>query len=256
MNETPGLKLSVAGKGGAGKTTIAAGLALGLARAGRQVFAVDGDSNNCLGYALGFPPDELADLLPLAEMREELESRAEPGGTGMYLLSPPVADLIDKYSLTRDSLRLLVVGTIGEAGGGCACSLNSALRQILRDMVSRPEAVVVDMEAGVEHLGRGTAGALDTMLVVAEPTAAGLRTARRIAELAEGLGVRRVLAVANKVRSDDELRRIEHELEGLPVAGAVPYLERMPDVLADSSPEAERILAALDQALGAIAQDE
>lgn len=253
MSDAPGLKLSVAGKGGVGKTTIAAGLALALARTGQTVFAVDGDSNNCLGYTLGFPPDDLADLRPLAEMREELEERAQPGGTGMYLLSPPVADLIDKYSLTRDALHLLVIGTIGEAGGGCACSLNSALRQILRDMVSRPEAVVVDMEAGVEHLGRGTAGALDTMLVVAEPSASGIRTCRRIAQLAHGLGVRRVLAVANKVRSDDDTRRIERDLDGLPLAGAVPYLERMPDVLTDNAPETERILAALAQVLDAVA---
>lgn len=253
MSDAPGLKLSVAGKGGVGKTTIAAGLALALARTGRTVFAVDGDSNNCLGYTLGFPPDDLADLRPLAEMREELEERAQPGGTGMYLLSPPVADLIDKYSLTRDALRLLVIGTIGEAGGGCACSLNSALRQILRDMVSRPEAVVVDMEAGVEHLGRGTAGALDTMLVVAEPTASGIRTCRRIAQLAHGLGVRRVLAVANKVRSDDDIRRIERDLDDLPLAGAVPYLDPMPDVLTDGAPETERILAALAQVLDVVA---
>ena len=249
MSQDTGIKLSVAGKGGVGKTTIAAGLALTLAGRGQQVLAVDGDSNNCLGYALGFPAEQLPAILPLAQMREELEQRAQPAGTGMFLLAPPVADLIDKYSLVRDTLGLLVMGTIGEAGGGCACGLNAALRQVLRELVKRPEGVVVDMEAGVEHLGRGTAAALDTMLLVTEPAQASLRTCRRAAGLATDLGVKHLAVIGNKIRSDEDLETVRQGVGDIQILGAIPYLEDPPDTLTDSSPSVDRLMATLSDAL-------
>jgi len=242
-------KFAVAGKGGAGKTTVSAGLALALAARGEPVFAVDGDSAGSLGYALGFPPDQLAGLRPLAEMREELEARAKPGDTGMFLLTPPVADLIEEYSLSRDGLRLLVMGTIGEACSGCACGLNTALREVLRQMVKRPEALVVDMEAGVEHMGRGTVSALDTMIVVAEPADSSLRTGQRVIELAGQMGVKHLAVVANKLRREGDLELVQSALGGLPVMAAVPYLEDLREPLTGPSRGAEQLLAILSEAL-------
>jgi CO dehydrogenase maturation factor len=242
-------KFAVAGKGGVGKTTISSGLALALARRGHDVIAVDGDSNSCLGYALGFPLAELSSLCPLAEMKEELEGRAKPDDSGMYLLQPPVADLIDKYSLVHGNLRLLVMGTIGEAGSGCACGLNTSLREVLRQLVKRPEALVVDMEAGVEHMGRGTTRSLDTMLVVAEPAPSSLRTATRVIELARQMGVQHLVVVANKVRREEDLALVREAAGDVPIIATVPFMPDLHEPLTEPSPAAEKLIGILSDAL-------
>ncbi len=249
MTEMRRPKLAIVGKGGVGKTTIAAGLALVLQGRGEPVFAVDGDSNSSLGYALGFPEEKLAGLKPLVALREELEKRAQPEGTGMYLLAPPVADLIDKYSLPQDNIRLLVMGTIGEAGSGCACALNAALREILRQLVKRPEAIVVDMEAGVEHMGRGTAAALDTMLIVTEGASASLRTAQRLRELAQQLGVQHLGVIGNKVRTNQEAQAIKEAFPELPVLAFVPFLEGLAEPLERNNPATQQLLGLMEEAL-------
>lgn len=249
MNDHPRPKLAVAGKGGVGKTTVAAGLALALASRNEPVMAVDGDSNQCLGYALGFGPEDLAELPPLEELREELSRRAKPEGEAMYLLAPPVADLIDQYSLVRGPLRLLVMGTIGEAGSGCACGLNSALREVLRQLVKRPEALVVDMEAGVEHMGRGTTQALDTMIVVAEPVPASLRTCQRILELARQMGVKHPAVIANKIRDESEAAAVEKAVEPVPVLTRIPLLDDLREPLNGPSAGAAQVVAILGEVL-------
>jgi len=249
MTESRPPKFAVAGKGGVGKTTVSAGLVLALARRGESVLAVDGDSNGCLGYALGFPGSQLCTLKPLAEMREELEARAKPGGAGMYLLTPPVDDLIDKYSVAQGHLRLLVMGTIGAAGSGCACGLNTALREILRQLVKRPEALVVDMEAGVEHMGRGTAAALDTMIVVAEAARSSLRTAQRVIELARQMGVPHLAAIANKVRREDDVATVQDAVGDVPVIAAIPFLEGLREPLSIATAETDRLVGILGEAL-------
>ncbi len=242
-----GPKFSVAGKGGVGKTTITAAIALALAKRGHEVFAIDGDSNNCLGYALGFPDEQLSKLRPLAEMKEELEERAQPGGSSMFLLAPPVADLIDKYSLSRGPLRLLVMGSIDQGGSGCACPLNAALRQVLRELVKRPEAIVVDMEAGVEHLGRGTAMALDRMFIVVEPNAASIRTALRISRLAGDIGVKRIAVIANKIRDGSEVDMIARQLSHLPLAASVPQIEALPENLSQEGEATKELIDTLEE---------
>lgn len=249
MSETKRPKFAVAGKGGVGKTTVSAGLVLALAKRGQQVYAVDGDSNGCLGYALGFAGSQLCELKPLAEMRQELEERAKPEGGDLYLLTPPVDDLIDKYSVAEGNIRLLVMGTIGEAGSGCACGLNTSLREVLRQLVKRPDALVVDMEAGVEHMGRGTASALDTMLVVAEPADSSLRTAQRVIELARQMGVKHLGVVANKVRDVSEMSIVQNAIGDLPVVASVPFMEGLREPLNASTPQAEQLIGLLDQAL-------
>lgn len=249
MTTTPLPKFAVAGKGGVGKTTISAGVALALSRHSLPVLAVDGDSNGCLGHALGFPSEELAALCPLAEMREELEQRAKPAGGATYLLTPPVADLIDKYSLRSGELQLLVMGTIGEPGGGCACGLNTSLREVLRQLVKRPEAIVVDMEAGVEHMGRGTTRALHGMLVVADPGASSLRTCQRIIGMARQMGVEHLGVVGNKIRDDADFAAVEAVAEGAPVVARVPFLPDLREPLTGFSPGNEQLIRILSDAL-------
>jgi CO dehydrogenase maturation factor len=218
------------------------------------VFAVDGDSNNCLGYTLGFPHEQLERIRPLSEMREELEKRSQPQGEGMFLLAPPVGDLIERYALRRGDLSLLVMGTIEQGGGGCACPLNTTLREVLRQMVKRPEAIVVDMEAGLEHLGRGTAAALDTMILVCEPTQASIRTSHRIASLATNLGVSNLGIVGNKIHHPGDEELITQSAENIPVLGMLPYIEHMPENLADGSDEAVRLITLAESIVNCLHQ--
>ncbi|MCX7597581.1 MAG: AAA family ATPase [Armatimonadetes bacterium] len=215
------MKLAVAGKGGVGKTTICAGLALALAEQGERVMAVDADPNNCLGYALGIPPEKLEGITPISDMKELLEERAGSAGGGMYNLTPEVADLIDRFKVSWGNVDLLVMGTIDRGGGGCACPLNSALKQLLRELVALPGALLVDMEAGLEHLGRGTAAAVNAFVIVVDATPAALRTARRISELAAELGVRNIWAMGNRVSTPEQRQEITNGLGSIPVIGFV-----------------------------------
>lgn len=215
------MKLAVAGKGGVGKTTICAGLALALAEQGEQVMAVDADPNNCLGYALGIPAEKLEGIKPISDMKELLEERAGSKGGGVYNLAPEVADLIDRFKVSWGKVDLLVMGTIDRGGGGCACPLNSALKQLLRELVALPASVLVDMEAGLEHLGRGTAAAVNAFLVVVDASPAALRTAHRISELAADLGVRNIQAIGNRVSTAEERQVIQDSLRAIPLVGCV-----------------------------------
>ena len=219
------IRIAIAGKGGVGKTTLAAALARSLARAGERVLAVDADPNNCLGRALGFPDELLASIVPLSEMRDLLTERAGTAqGGGFFALAPPVEDLLDRFQVQHEGVSLLVMGTVDEPGAGCVCPESAVLKALLRHLVSlREVSLIVDMEAGLEHLGRGTAQHLGALLIVAEPTPASARTAARIARLAHGLGLRIPGVVVNKVSSPDEVEtRVRPYLEGLRVIAALP----------------------------------
>jgi len=222
------MKIAVAGKGGVGKTTVTAALAHAFARQGRAVMAVDADPNNCLGPALGFPDDVVARITPICEMRELLCERAGTSqGGGFFALDPVVDDLIVKFSVARDGIRLLVMGAITRGGAGCVCPESSVLRALTRQVVTTEKSVLLmDMEAGLEHLGRGTSRYMDVLLVVVEPTSASARTADRIAALALDLGVSNLAAVANKVRTEADLKFVRANAH-LPVVAAVPYVDRL-----------------------------
>jgi CO dehydrogenase maturation factor len=225
------MKIAVAGKGGVGKTTISAGISLILAEAGEAVFAVDADPNNCLGYALGFPAETVEKLRPVSEMRELLAERSGTAAGGpVFALAPPVDDLIEEYRVTRGSLSFLVMGSIIQGGGGCACPENATLKALLREMVALPEHVIVDLEAGLEHLGRGTAGALDVLVAVTPPTPTGVRTTQRIARLAREVGLTDVRVVGNLVASEEEATFVRNEVGDLPVVGV---LSRHPGLSSD-----------------------
>lgn len=204
------LKIAVAGKGGVGKTTIGAWIARELASRGMRVIAIDADPVPSLASALGF--DGADDIVPIGKMEELISERtgAPVGSMGaMFRLNPTVEDLPEKLSQEDNGVRLLVMGTIEQAGSGCACPQSVFLKTLLRHLVlSHDDAIVLDMEAGVEHLGRATAMGVDVMFVVVEPGKRSVTAAKRIGDLARQLGVKKVLAVANKVRSDADREAI------------------------------------------------
>lgn len=218
------MKIAVAGKGGVGKTTLSAALARSLARAGPPVLAVDADPNNCLGRVLGFPEEALGSVTPLSELRDLLAERAGAGqGGSFFSLDPPVGDLLERYRISQGGISLLVMGTVDEPGAGCVCPESAVLKALVRHLVALPDlSLVMDMEAGLEHLGRGTAQHVGTLLIVTEATAASARTAARIARLAQGLGMRLPGVVVNKVASPEGAAAIRPHLEGLPVVAALP----------------------------------
>ena len=207
-----------------GKTTLSASLARALRRRGETVLAVDADPNNCLGRALGFPESLLDSVTPLSEMKEELSALAGTAdGGSFFALNPPVEELLERYRVRHGGLSLLVMGTVDEPGAGCVCPESAVLKALVRHLAGLEDlALVIDMEAGLEHLGRGTAQYVGALLIVAEPTAASARTAGRIARLARGLGLRVPGLVLNKVSSADSGDRVRPYLEGLELLASLP----------------------------------
>lgn len=256
------MKIAVTGKGGVGKTTLTALLAYAYHDQGYQVLAIDADPSPCLGAALGFPADQLAGLRPIAEMEELIYERtgAQPGSTGGYFkLNPRVDDLPDRFSAVHRGIRLLELGAVEMGGSGCICPESAVLRTLITHiLLRRDELVLLDMYAGVEHLGRATADAVDAMLVVVEPTARSLGTAAQIKSLATDLRIGRLFLVGSKVQGEDDERYVAENSPGLPVLGFLPHdprvreADRLGASLYDLAPElaaaAGRLAAAIDAA--------
>ena len=225
------MKIAVTGKGGTGKTTIAGVLAHCFKGDGYKVLAVDGDPDADLASAIGIPAERAASIVPISEMRELIKERtgAEPGRFGqMFKMNPRVSDIPDKYCIDADGIKLVVMGAVRKGGGGCACPENVLLQSLLIEiMLNRDEVVVVDMEAGIEHLGRATCKAVDSLLVVVEPGARSVSTARKIMELAADIGVESFTIVGNKVRDDSQREWIAGELRSMPIAGMIPYSDKI-----------------------------
>lgn len=233
------MKVAISGKGGVGKTTIAAGIIRHLAGRGYEVYAVDADPDTSLGMVLGIPEDRLGSLKPLADMREMLAERA--GGTGAFFsLNPDVDDLVRDYSVRHGNIRYLKMGTVKAAGSECYCRENSVLRAIVDALVlNRQEAVIMDMGAGIEHLTRGTARGVDAMLVVSEPTLVSVQTARTIQRLATELGIGNVKFVGNKVRRAADERLLMEQLPAEDVIGLIRFEEGILDRAASVGGEEE-----------------
>jgi CO dehydrogenase maturation factor len=214
------MKLAVAGKGGVGKTTLTAWIGDYLARQGREPWLVDADTALSLGAALGLPPQGIP--IPLVQNEALIRERV---GSGFISLSPLVDDLPERLGLRIGKIRLLVMGTVASAGGGCACEANALLKALLAHLVlDREQWLLVDLEAGVEHLGRGTAAGVDGLIVVSEPSWRALAVAARIAGLAAGLGLTRQALVLNRAGGETTLP----DIPGLPpLAATIPSLESL-----------------------------
>lgn len=221
----PGLKIAVSGKGGVGKTTISALLCRVLAAKGLEVLAVDADSNANLAHGLGVPnPDEVP---VLAEMKELIEERtgARKGSFGSYFqMNPQVADIPERFSVPAGkNIRLLTMGSVKTGGGGCSCPEFVFVKSLVAHLVlNSSQALVMDLEAGLEHLGRGVAASVDRLLIVVNPDRVSLLTGRRIVSLAKDLGIPSLRAVANKTAGPEDLAYLK---SGIPVdiIASFPY---------------------------------
>jgi len=225
------LKVAIAGKGGVGKTTIAATLARLLSRDGLTVLAIDADPAMNLALALGISPAVAKTIVPISDNPDLIEERtgARPGETSeaVFNLTPRVEDLASKFGVPApDSTRLLVLGTVKSAGSGCMCPANALLRALLRHvLLQEGEAVVMDMEAGLEHLGRGVIRGVDVVLTIVEPRPSSVQVHRKIADLADQLGIRTIMPVGNKIMdaAEEEFLRRELEGSGHKLVAAIPY---------------------------------
>jgi CO dehydrogenase maturation factor len=219
------MKLAISGKGGVGKTTLAALLAQAYADAGRDVLAVDADPSPCLAGALGFPDDLRERLHPIAEMDALIEERtgAKPGTIGgFFTINPRVDDIPERFSVQHRGVRLLEMGSVDLGGSGCICPESAMLKTLFTHLLFRKDDVLLlDMYAGVEHLGRATVDFVDAMVIVVEPTRRSLGTAAQIKKLANDIGLTRLWLVGNKVRDEEEEVFVRTETPGIPVLGTL-----------------------------------
>lgn len=253
------MKLAITGKGGVGKTTLTSLLAYWYAGQGCPVIAIDADPSPCLGAALGCSAAMLANLTPIAEMRDLIAERTDtqPGAYGgFFKLNPRVDDLPDRFAVTHRGIQLLELGTVERGGAGCICPESVLLKQLVSHiLLRRGEVVLLDMYAGVEHLGRATAEAVDALIVVCEPSARSLATAAQISTLARDIGLTNLFLVGNKIQSPEDRAYVETNSPGLSVLGDLPYstqvsvADRAGQAVYDSAPELVRATGAIAEAL-------
>jgi len=227
------MKIAVTGKGGVGKTTLAAVLARLYAEEGKHVLTADVDPDANLGLALGFSEEELDELTPISEMDDLIEERTGSGEGNfgkLFKLNPKVDDIPDRFSLEKNGVKLLVMGTVETGGSGCVCPEHVLLKRVISNLiVGRDEVVILDMEAGLEHLGRGTADFVDRFIVVIEPGARSVQTYKKVKQLAADLGVKKVSVVANKVRGEDDESFLRERIPESEILGFISYSEELTD---------------------------
>lgn len=225
------MKIAISGKGGVGKTLLSALLTREFANNGYSVLAIDADPDTNLASALGFPhPDEIT---PISDMKDLIEERTgnKPGQPGSWFkLNPKVDDIPEKYAQKLDGIRLMVMGKVKRGGSGCYCAENTLLQSLMAHLlVTRNEVVILDMAAGIEHLGRATARAVDKLIIVVEPGRKSIETALRIRNLARDIGVTAIAVVGNKIRNDADHEFVTTNMAGFEFLGFIPYDQAITD---------------------------
>ena len=219
------MKLAITGKGGVGKTSIVSLFARVLRDRGHKFVLIDADPDMNLATVLGIPPE--TPITPIVELKELIAERTgvEMGTPAAFFkMNPKVDDIPDKYCVEFNNIRLIVLGVIKKGGGGCACPENAFLKNLLSYLiVARDEWVILDMEAGIEHLGRGTAVGVDYMIVVVEPNITSIETAFRIKKLGGDLGIKNLSIIGNKIQTTDEKVFLENKLKGFNILGFIDY---------------------------------
>jgi CO dehydrogenase maturation factor len=221
------MKIAVSGKGGVGKTLVSGTLAGYFAQKGFKVMAIDADPSPNLALTLGIPVEEANKIIPISENTELLNKKTRTDYPGVFKLHFTVDDIVEENGKKSPTgVNLLVMGTVKSAGSGCACGANAVVRELLRHMiVDRDEIVVVDMEAGVEHMGRGTASHVDIMLIIADSSRKSLEIAKKLSSFAHEAGIKTVFIVGNRVRDSEEIELITDftEKNELPLLALIPY---------------------------------
>jgi len=219
------MKIAISGKGGVGKTILASLLSWAFAQSGYSVLAIDADPDANLAATLGFPNADK--ITPISEMSTLIEERTgvRPGQIASYFkLNPKVDDLPERYCQEKDGIKLMVMGRIKKGGTGCYCPENALLQALVTHLLlTRDEVVILDMEAGIEHLGRATAKAVDKLIVVVEPSQRSIETALRIKELAKDIGLQNIAIVGNKIRSQSDREFLTSSLPNFEFLGFIPY---------------------------------
>lgn len=228
-----GLKLAVGGKGGVGKTTITSLLSRLLAKhqGMKSVIAIDADPVSNLAAGLGIPEDK--PITPIAELSDLIAERtgAKPGTMGgFFTLNPKVDDIPDRFCLERDGVKLLVMGTVKRGGGGCICPESTILKALMLHLVLvRDEVVIMDMEAGVEHLGRATSASVDALIIVVNPGARSRAAAGQIKQLGEDLKIKRILVIGNRVKETEDEELIRQSFKDMEILGFIPEMAEISD---------------------------
>ena len=251
------MKVAIAGKGGVGKTTLSSTLARLYADEGRTVLAADVDPDANLGLALGLSQEEVDSIVPISKMRTLVEERTGANEANKFFkLNPYVADIPEKYSKDINGVKLLVMGTVDVGGSGCVCPEHVMLKSILSALTYRKnDVVIMDMEAGLEHLGRGTAANMDQLIVVVEPGARSVQTYHNVKRLAADLGIRTVRVVANKIRDEKDEDFIRSAIPAEDFLGFIHYngdimeADRQGKSPYDFSPEAIKEIRAIKEIL-------
>ena len=225
------MKVAVSGKGGVGKTLIAGGLARGFSERGMKVIAIDADSSPNLGLTLGLNAEETRKIVPISENQPLVESKTSTGYSGVYNLNFTVDDIVKQYSVpTPLGANLIVMGTVHSMGAGCMCAPTAVIRALLRHLVvERDEAVVLDLEAGVEHIGRGTAQQVDALIIVADSNLKSLEIAKHIHDMASAAGMKQLSLVGNRVMNDAQREAIQTfaDQNGIAVLAFVPWDQKV-----------------------------